>query len=40
MEKCGSPVARDNQEILLGNQSSNLGWPVGNCIRLEDGVIQ
>ena len=31
MEKCGSPVGRDNQEILLGNLtvlSSNLGCPV------------
>ena len=35
MDKCGSPVPRDNQEILLGNQSRNLGCPVGNCIFSE-----
>ena len=32
MEKYGSPVARDNQETLLGNQSRDLGCQVGNCI--------
>ena len=29
MNKCGCPVARDNQKILLGIQSGNLDRPVG-----------
>ena len=32
MEKCGNPVAWDNQEILLGNQSRNFGCPVDNSV--------